>query len=102
MRGRDAFAPFLDALSLSTMAVSLGDSSTLIWPWDCGNLIRVWREVERVAAETEVIGIDGCRTTSIDCALVCVIATRSVTGSYGTLFMFGLIAMEPLVPMHSV
>lgn len=40
-RGRNAFAPFLDALRLCTIAVSLGDSSTLVWPWDCGNLIRV-------------------------------------------------------------
>ena len=39
--GRDAFSPFLDALELCTIAVSLGDSSTLVWPWHCGNLIRV-------------------------------------------------------------
>ena len=39
--GRDAFGPFLDALKLCTIAVSLGDSSTLVWPWHCGNLIRV-------------------------------------------------------------
>ena len=39
--GRAAFGPFLDALRLCTIAVSLGDSSTLVWPWDCGNLIRV-------------------------------------------------------------
>jgi methionine-gamma-lyase len=39
--GRDAFGPFLDALELCTIAVSLGDSSTLVWPWHCGNLIRV-------------------------------------------------------------
>jgi cystathionine beta-lyase/cystathionine gamma-synthase len=39
--GRDAFGPFLDALELCTIAVSLGDSSTLVWPWHCGDLIRV-------------------------------------------------------------
>jgi methionine-gamma-lyase len=39
--GRDAFSPFLDTLELCTIAVSLGDSSTLVWPWHCGNLIRV-------------------------------------------------------------
>jgi cystathionine beta-lyase/cystathionine gamma-synthase len=39
--GRDAFSPFLDALELCTIAVSLGDSSTLVWPWHCGNLIRI-------------------------------------------------------------
>jgi methionine-gamma-lyase len=39
--GRDAFSPFLDALKLCTIAVSLGDSSTLVWPWHCDNLIRI-------------------------------------------------------------
>ena len=39
--GRDAFGPFLDALELCTIAVSLGDSSTLVWPWHCGDLIRI-------------------------------------------------------------
>jgi methionine-gamma-lyase len=39
--GRDAFSPFLDALELCTIAVSLGDSSTLVWPWHCDNLIRI-------------------------------------------------------------
>jgi cystathionine beta-lyase/cystathionine gamma-synthase len=39
--GRDAFSPFLDALKLCTIAVSLGDSSTLVWPWPCDNLIRI-------------------------------------------------------------
>ena len=38
---REAFTPFLDALRLCTIAVSLGDCSTLIWPWACGNLLRV-------------------------------------------------------------
>ena len=39
--GRSHFAPFLDALRLCTIAVSLGDCSTLIWPWHEGNLIRM-------------------------------------------------------------
>jgi len=39
--GRDAVGPFLDALELCTIAVSLGDSSTLVWPWPCGSLIRI-------------------------------------------------------------
>ena len=39
--GREAFGPFLDSLRLCTIAVSLGDSSTLVWPWHCGNLVRV-------------------------------------------------------------
>jgi methionine-gamma-lyase len=39
--GRAAFGPFLDALELCTIAVSLGDSSTLVWPWHCGDLIRI-------------------------------------------------------------
>ncbi|MBW3634032.1 MAG: PLP-dependent aspartate aminotransferase family protein [Chloroflexi bacterium] len=39
--GREVFGPFLDSLRLCTIAVSLGDSSTLVWPWHCGNLVRV-------------------------------------------------------------
>jgi methionine-gamma-lyase len=39
--GCDAIAPFIDSLRLCTIAVSLGDSSTLVWPWPGGNLIRV-------------------------------------------------------------
>jgi methionine-gamma-lyase len=39
--GREAVGPFLDALELCTIAVSLGDSSTLVWPWPCSNLIRI-------------------------------------------------------------
>ena len=39
--GREAVGPFLDALKLCTIAVSLGDSSTLVWPWPCSNLIRM-------------------------------------------------------------
>jgi methionine-gamma-lyase len=39
--GDEAVGPFLDALELCTIAVSLGDSSTLVWPWPCSNLIRI-------------------------------------------------------------
>lgn len=39
--GREAVGPFVDALELCTIAVSLGDSSTLVWPWPCSNLIRI-------------------------------------------------------------
>jgi len=39
--GSGAMAAFIDALALCTIAVSLGDSSTLVWPWHAGNLIRV-------------------------------------------------------------
>jgi methionine-gamma-lyase len=39
--GREAIGPFLDALRLCTIAVSLGESSTLVWPWHCGNLVRI-------------------------------------------------------------
>ncbi len=41
VKGRNAFGPFLDALELCTIAVSLGDCSTLVWPWHNRNLIRV-------------------------------------------------------------
>jgi methionine-gamma-lyase len=47
--GRDATGPFLDALELCTIAVSLGDSSTLVWPWPCGNLIRISTGLEDFA-----------------------------------------------------
>lgn len=39
--GSAAVAPFIDALRLCTIAVSLGDCSTLVWPWQSGDLIRV-------------------------------------------------------------
>ncbi|MBA2596558.1 MAG: PLP-dependent aspartate aminotransferase family protein [Chloroflexota bacterium] len=39
--GRAEFGPFLDSLRLCTIAVSLGDCSTLIWPWHEGNLVRI-------------------------------------------------------------
>jgi methionine-gamma-lyase len=53
---RDAFGPFLDALELCTIAVSLGDSSTLVWPWHCGNLIRVSTGLEDfVDLESDIV-----------------------------------------------
>jgi methionine-gamma-lyase len=39
--GRAAFDRFINALELCTLAVSLGDVSTLVWPWPDGNLIRM-------------------------------------------------------------
>src|SRR5215213_5904484 len=39
--GFESVGPPLAALELCTIAVSLGDASTLVWPWPCGNLIRV-------------------------------------------------------------
>jgi methionine-gamma-lyase len=47
--GRAAFSPFLDALELCTIAVSLGDCSTLAWPWHHDNLIRFSIGLEDVA-----------------------------------------------------
>jgi methionine-gamma-lyase len=47
--GRDGIGPFLDTLELCTIAVSLGDSSTLVWPWPCGNLIRISTGLEDFA-----------------------------------------------------
>lgn len=39
--GAEATERFVNALELCTIAVSLGDSSTLVWPWYTGNLVRV-------------------------------------------------------------
>jgi cystathionine beta-lyase/cystathionine gamma-synthase len=39
--GPDAFPDFFRALQLLVIAVSLGDASTLIWPWQPGELIRI-------------------------------------------------------------
>ena len=39
--GCEAVGRFVDTLELCTIAVSLGDSSTLVWPWPCSNLIRI-------------------------------------------------------------
>jgi cystathionine beta-lyase/cystathionine gamma-synthase len=47
--GCEAIVPFIDALELCTIAVSLGDSSTLIWPWPGGNLIRISTGLEDFA-----------------------------------------------------
>jgi cystathionine beta-lyase/cystathionine gamma-synthase len=44
--GRAARAAFINALELATIAVSLGDVSTLVWPWHEGDLIRVSVGVE--------------------------------------------------------
>jgi methionine-gamma-lyase len=38
---RIALGRFIDALELCTIAVSLGDASTLVWPWPDGTLIRM-------------------------------------------------------------
>lgn len=47
--GQAALAPFLDALELCTLAVSLGDCSTLIWPFEGTDLIRLSVGIEDVA-----------------------------------------------------
>lgn len=39
--GRPAKAAFLDSLEIATLAVSLGDVTTLVWPWHGLDLIRV-------------------------------------------------------------
>ncbi|MGI9254096.1 MAG: PLP-dependent transferase, partial [Thermomicrobiales bacterium] len=39
--GRDAKAAFLNTLELATLAVSLGDVTTLVWPWSGIDLIRI-------------------------------------------------------------
>lgn len=39
--GAAAVAPFIDALDLCTIAVSLGDCSTLVWPWYKDDLVRI-------------------------------------------------------------
>ncbi|MFN8593963.1 MAG: aminotransferase class I/II-fold pyridoxal phosphate-dependent enzyme [Thermomicrobiales bacterium] len=49
LRGdRPALAAFIDSLELCTVAVSLGDCSTLVWPWTEGNLVRVSVGIEDV------------------------------------------------------
>ena len=60
--GRAAFGPFLDALRLCTIAVSLGDSSTLVWPWHEGNLIRISTGLEDFddLARDFTRALDGC------------------------------------------
>jgi methionine-gamma-lyase len=55
--GREAFSPFLDSLDLCTIAVSLGDCSTLVWPWHRDNLIRFSVGLEDIAdLERDVLG----------------------------------------------
>jgi cystathionine beta-lyase/cystathionine gamma-synthase len=39
--GKSAVGRFIDSLELCTIAVSLGDCSTLVWPWYRDDLIRV-------------------------------------------------------------
>jgi methionine-gamma-lyase len=39
--GPAAVTPFIDELDLCTIAVSLGDCSTLVWPWYKNDLVRV-------------------------------------------------------------
>ena len=59
--GRNAFSPFLDALGLCTIAVSLGDCSTLAWPWHRDNLIRFSIGLEDIRdLELDILGaLDG-------------------------------------------
>jgi cystathionine beta-lyase/cystathionine gamma-synthase len=47
--GCAAVAPFIDRLELCTLAVSLGDCSTLVWPWPGGDLIRISTGLEAFA-----------------------------------------------------
>ena len=44
-----AAGPFIDRLELCTLAVSLGDCSTLVWPWPGGELIRISTGLESFA-----------------------------------------------------
>jgi cystathionine beta-lyase/cystathionine gamma-synthase len=39
--GAPATAAFVDALEIATIAVSLGDVTTLVWPWHDRDLIRL-------------------------------------------------------------
>ncbi len=39
--GKPATAAFVDALRIATIAVSLGDVSTLVWPWHDRDLVRL-------------------------------------------------------------
>ncbi len=60
--GRAEFAPFLDKLRLCTLAVSLGDSSTLVWPWHDGNLVRISTGLEDFAdlSQDFTTALDAC------------------------------------------
>jgi cystathionine gamma-synthase len=44
--GEPARAAFVNALELAAIAVSLGDCSTLVWPWATSDLIRLSVGVE--------------------------------------------------------
>jgi cystathionine beta-lyase/cystathionine gamma-synthase len=46
--GREAKSAFLAALELATLAVSLGDVTTLVWPWHDSDLIRISVGIEDV------------------------------------------------------
>jgi methionine-gamma-lyase len=65
--GREAFAPFLDALKLCTIAVSLGDCSTLVWPWPEGNLVRISTGLEDVDDLIDDFSraLDGCVSAAV-------------------------------------
>ena len=55
--GREAIGALLDGLRLFTIAVSLGDSSTLVWPWPCGNLVRISTGLEDFPdLEADILG----------------------------------------------
>jgi methionine-gamma-lyase len=43
-----ASGSFIDRLGLCTVAVSLGDCSTLVWPWPSGSLVRVSTGLEHI------------------------------------------------------
>jgi cystathionine beta-lyase/cystathionine gamma-synthase len=47
--GRESVGPFLNALTLCTLAVSLGDCGTLIWPFAGSDLIRLSVGIEDAA-----------------------------------------------------
>ena len=60
--GHAAFGPFLNALELCTIAVSLGDCSTLVWPWPHENLIRISTGLEDFddLARDVSLALDAC------------------------------------------
>ena len=58
--GISAIGPFLNALQLCTLAVSLGDCGTLIWPFQGTDLIRLSVGIEDVAdLEADLLGALG-------------------------------------------
>ncbi|MBA3451334.1 MAG: PLP-dependent transferase [Chloroflexia bacterium] len=60
--GRAEMGSFLDSLRLCTLAVSLGDCSTLVWPWHEGNLIRISTGLEdfRDLSDDVASALDAC------------------------------------------